>query len=199
MARRAHIRLRTTQSAEDATVSFVVGDTFMAAKSGSPPVKNWLRVARQKAPAPTSVFEKNFGIPGHSSPDFIEGVFADTDHRLIYGIALIHWNALAHGVGDRKVCAVNFLEHLVWMFSLAVEDRFQKQFFEIEGNARARIGSEDVAPASQPRIQGQQARDSARDIRNLIRGTYFCSQFVENSQLATCARAIAELISIDSR
>jgi hypothetical protein len=180
---RTGMRLSISQQADGATVNFVIGDTreLKTKKTGEVPVEEWLQNAQQKTQIPTFRRGRDLGIPGDWPTNWLQGVYGKLDHHLIYGGAHIHWQGLLQRLSANElVCSFSFVDHLAWLFSLDFQAEFKDQIDEIDENARTRAGiTEWGVPA--------------RDIQNLILGTFFCTQFVDASRLAACSHEIAQL------
>lgn len=185
LAGRAHIDLRLTSDVEEAAAVFVVGDTLEATQTQTPPVRTWLHAARQGTPVATSVFSRNDWFPGHFSADFLEGVFAEGNGRLIFGVSLLHWIATPGGV-EGKGCAINFVERLAQLYSVALESAFREKYEDIAREARVRGGPSAYEVSS------------ADDERFRL-GVYFCAQLVDRTKLAACSSQIVRLIAENRR
>jgi hypothetical protein len=183
IGQRTGMHLSIAQQADGATVNFVIGDTreLKTKRTGEAPVESWLRTAQQRTQITSFLRGKDLGIPGDWPTNWVQGLYGKLDHHLIYGSAQIHWQGLLQRPSANElVCSFSFVDHLAWLFSLDFKLEFKDQIYEIDENARTRAGITEWG-------------DPARDIQNLILGTFFCTQFVDASRLAACAHEIAQL------
>lgn len=184
LAKRTRIRLRLTSNVEDAAVVIVIGDTLQEAKRQETPLAKLMSAARHRTDVATSEFSRNFGIPDFSSPDFLEGLFGRSNHRLIFGVSLLHW-AVTPRAAVAKGCAFNFVERLAWLYSLALNREFHEQYSDAYSRARKRIGL-SAYEMPDPRVES-------------FLGVYFCAQFVRAADLADCSSQLLKLIAESAR
>ena len=184
LAARAHIRLRMTSNEEDAAIVIVIGDTIREERIQDSPLKTLMSVARHRTTTATSVFSRNLGIPGFSSPDYLEALFGESNHRLIFGVSLIHW-AVTPRAAAAKDCAFNFVERLAWLYSLALNREFHEQYSDAYSMARKRIGL-SAYEMPDPRVES-------------FLGVYFCAQFARAADLADCSSQVLKLIAESAR
>jgi len=183
LAARTHIGLRLTTNVDEAAVVVAIGDTFQ-----EPRIKNSsldaLMSARQGGDDATSTYDWNFGVPGYSSPDFLEGVFANSNNRLIFGVLSINWMVTSRGV-ETEQCSFDFIARLARLYSLALNDNFRSEYSHAWRAARMRTGL------------------SAYEVPNTgleeHLGLYFCAQFASAAELAECSAQALKLMTNTSR
>ena len=182
LAARAHIRLRMTSNVDDAAAAIVIGDTLRESRRRDSPLETLMNAARQRTGAATSTFDWDFGVPGHPSPDYLEGLFANSNDRLIFGVSRIHWSATYRDVGS-KACAFNFVARLAWLYPLALHEEFRGKYWAAE---RALGIGGDARYVLSPPIER-------------ILGVYFCAQFVGAEELVECSAQVLKLMKDDAR
>ena len=179
LAVRARIRLRMTSNEEGADVLVLIGDTIRDETIRGSPLPTLMSAARQRTGVATSEFSRNFGIPGHSSPDFLNGLFANSNDRLVFGVSMIHWMVTRRG-DKAKDCAFNFVARFAELYSLALTNGFRSEYSDAWRAARQRTGL------------------SAYEVPNPMvefhLGVYFCAQFVDPAELAECSSQVHKLI-----
>ena len=185
LAARAGIRLRLTSNVDEAAVVIAIGDTLH---------EFWIKdrrldalmSARHGADGTTSLHSHDFGIPGFPSPDFLEGLFTNSNDRLISGLLRIHWSVTATPRGaEAKDCAFDFIARLARLYSLALADGFGSEYSQAWRAARTQTGL------------------SAYEVPNTgleeYIGLYFCAQFVGAAELAECSAQAVKLMTNMSR
>lgn len=189
LAARSGIRLRLTSSVEKAAVVIAIGDTLHEYGIKDSRLDELLG-ARLEADAATSTHSRDFGFPGFPSPDFLEGVFSNSNDRLVSGALRIHWNVTVreattpYGV-KTKDCAFDFISRLARLYSMALDDNLRSDYGKAWSAARTRMGI------------------SAYDVPNTRLeehlGIYFCAQFIGAAGLADCSTQVVKLMTSTSR
>jgi len=131
LAARSRIRMRLTSSVDKAAVVVAIGDTLHEYGIKDRRL-DALMGARQGADGATSTHSHDFGVPGFPSPDFLEGVFSNSNDRLISGVLRIHWNVTVREVTTlrgvkAKDCAFDFIARLARLYSLALNYDFRSE------------------------------------------------------------------------
>lgn len=180
----AGIDLGIGPAPEKAAVVFVLGDTVHT-DSRSPRLQAWMLAARRSAPYATSEFSESLWIPGHFSADFLQGIYADPADRLVFGVSLVHWAAMKSGPNGEG-CAINFIERLAHVYSLALKQEFTEAYARIGREARASVG---------PIAYDVSSEDAAR----FELGLYLCAQFVDRMKLGRCAQQMVRLAADNDR
>lgn len=184
LAARTRIRLRVTSNVDDAAAAIVIGDTLQDGRIQDSAMETLMSAARQGTSVATSSFGRNFGVPGHPSPDYLKGLFADSNDRLIFGVSRIHWSATLRD-GAAKACAFNFVARLAWLYPLALHEEFQGRYWRAASALRMRTGGAAHYVLAPPMER--------------FLGVYFCAQFVGATKLVECSAQVLKLITDDAR